>query len=137
MKNPESQLQIALFEWAKLQRLPHADDVMPKSKIADYMFAYPLGVKLPVATAARLNRHGAKAGVTDIILPLGRGGYFGLYMELKIKPNKLTALQIEWIEKMRRANYRTEIAYSFAEAIQCVRSYLSYQSTASGNVNLI
>jgi hypothetical protein len=137
MKNPESQLQIALFEWAKLCRIPHADDVMPNSKLSDYMYAYPLGVKLPVATAARLKRHGAKAGVTDIILPLGRGGYFGLYMELKIKPNKLTTLQIEWIEKMRRANYDTFEAYSFEQAVEKIKFYLAEKSTRAGEVNLV
>mgnify|MGYP004433785991 CR=1 FL=1 len=38
-------------------------------------------------TAANLKRQGVKAGVPDLHLPVARGGYNGLYIELKVGSN--------------------------------------------------
>lgn len=73
--------QVALFCWAALQR-----DTMPELRL---MFAIPNGGMRDVRVASTLKAEGVKASVPDIFLPVARGGFHGLFIELK-KPATLT-----------------------------------------------
>ena len=71
----ESGHQEALFSWAayQTQRMPELE----------YLHHVPNGGKRDKATAIALKRQGVKAGVPDIHLPVAKGSYHGLYIELK------------------------------------------------------
>ena len=50
-----------------------------------------------IRTAANLKKEGVKRGVPDICLPVSRGKYHGLYIEMKAGKNKPSKEQKEWI----------------------------------------
>jgi hypothetical protein len=72
--------QVAVFMWAAFQ--------FQKWPELKWMYAIPNGGERNVAVAARLRAEGVKSGVSDICLPVKRGNYSGLYIEMK-KPGNL------------------------------------------------
>ena len=87
--------QVALFQWAELN-----EGAMPELAL---LFAVPNGGYRPMTTAAQLKAEGVKAGVPDVCLPVARGRFHGLWLELKRADhsNHATQLQEEWIERLR------------------------------------
>ena len=67
--------QILLFEWARWAsgKYPELED----------MHHIPNGGERSKSEAGRLKAMGVKKGVPDIFLPCARGGYHGMYIELK------------------------------------------------------
>ena len=108
----ESQEQAAYFEWAQY---------IPELKWAH---AIPNGGRRDKKEAANLKRQGVKAGVSDIFIPLARGKYHGLYIELKTKTGKPSPEQKEFISDMRRNGYAGVFCYGAEEAIEATKQYL-------------
>lgn len=71
-----------------------------------------------------LKTPGVKAGVPDINLPVARGGYHGLYIELKAGKNKTTRKQEEWIAALRQQGYHVSVCYGWEEAKETIENYL-------------
>lgn len=91
----------------------------------DLMHHIPNGGKRSKSEAARFKAQGVKAGVPDIFLPCARGGYHGLYIELKrTKGGKLSAAQKEWIDALRGQGYKVIVCYGFDEAREVIINYL-------------
>lgn len=91
----------------------------------DLMHHIPNGGKRSKSEAARFKAQGVKAGVPDIFLPCARGGYHGLYIELKrTKGGKLSAVQKEWIDALRGQGYKVIVCYGFDEAKGIITEYL-------------
>jgi len=125
VRHIEHQHQVALISWARRTRVPDADDVMPKAVIADYLLAIPNGGHRNVMEAVRLKREGVKAGVSDLLLPLQRQGYGGLWLELKAPGNKPTKHQRSWLDIMTVAGYRAEWADDWVKASMIILDYVS------------
>lgn len=117
----EAQEQRFLFQWAGL-----AEQQYPELKLLHHI---PNGGKRDARTAANLKKEGVKAGVPDIFLPVGRGGYLGLYIELKVGKNKTSLKQKEWIEKLRQQGYRVEVCYGWLEAKEEIEQYMKWENT--------
>ena len=113
----ESTEQQALFEWAEI-----ASRKTPELKL---MYAVPNGGKRNITTAARLKKEGVKPGVPDICLPVPRGRYHGLYIEMKVNKNKPSANQKWWIEQLQKQGYRVEVCYSWGEAVKVITEYIT------------
>lgn len=113
-----------LFEWAHGQRLPGG------SRLNDYLFAIPNGGKRDAAEAARLKAQGVKAGVSDLFLPVMRGGFGGLWIELKApaehgKPaGRPTQAQLDWLARMSDCGYATALCYGWRAAADTITDYL-------------
>lgn len=91
---PESVEQEALFQWAAVASI-HCPELA-------LLHAIPNGGYRYKATARALQRQGVKAGVPDLCLPCPRGGYHGLYLELKRRTGgRLTLEQRWWCEVLR------------------------------------
>ena len=112
----ESQEQKLLFQWAQYSRQMFPD--------LELLFHVPNGGKRDKREAISLKREGVKAGVPDLILPVARGEYFGLYIELKVGRNKPSVLQLEWIEKLKQQGYFVKVCYGWIEASEVIKSYL-------------
>lgn len=125
MKHIEHQHQVALIEWARITAIKPAPDIEPGSKVADYLIAIPNGGQRSAREGARLKAEGVKAGVSDLFLPIRRGGFAGLWLELKAPGGKPTALQKEWLAKMRIAGYWTDWADDWKDAAASIAGYLS------------
>jgi hypothetical protein len=75
------------------------------------VFAIPNGGQRNVVVAAKLKAEGVRAGVLDLCLPVARRGYHGMFMELKVGRNKLTALQCKWYEMLREQGYYCTVVW--------------------------
>lgn len=73
----------------------------------------------------KLKWMGAKSGFPDLMIFCANKNGNGLAIELKVKPNKPTPNQKEWITQLWNRNYRAKICYSFDEAKSVIDKYLS------------
>lgn len=113
----EAQEQRFLFQWANL-----AQQQYPELKLMHHI---PNGGKRDVKTAINLKHEGVKAGVPDICLPVARGKFHGLYIELKVGKNKPTPKQLEWIYALEEEGYAVKVCYGWLEAKKTIEGYLS------------
>ena len=131
MKFVEHQHQAALVTWAHRTRLPHAADIRPGATIGTYLLALPMGGKRNPREAARLKAEGAKAGVSDMLLPLRRQGFGSFWLEMKAPGKKPTPAQREWLDLMREAGYRAEWHDSWTEAAAALADYVGVKPPVS------
>lgn len=124
MNHIEHQHQVALISWARRVRLEPASDVKEGATIADYLLAIPNGGRRDAREGARLKAEGVKPGVSDLLLPLRRGGYAGLWLELKAPGEKPNPRQRDWIERMTRAGYFATWCDDWTKAAQVITDYL-------------
>jgi hypothetical protein len=90
------------------------------------IFAIPNGGHRNKAVAGKLKAEGVKAGVLDLCLPVARRGYHGMFMELKVGKNKMSAIQQEWYTRLRaEGNYCTVVWDYPASAIQEFEWYIN------------
>ena len=108
--------QKKLFQWARL-----SEGRWPELAL---LFAIPNGGKRHIAVARKLKAEGVKAGVPDICLPVGRGGWNALYIELKHGRNKATQAQAKWIADLSAYGNRAEVAYEFEGAKALIEDYM-------------
>lgn len=111
--------QCALFCWAALKE---QQERWPE---LDLMFAIPNGGERNLRVAANLKAEGVKAGVLDIFLPIARGEWHGLFIEMKVKPNKPSDKQTEFAEKVTVKGYKCVLCYSWLEAVAEIQFYLA------------
>lgn len=104
--------QVALFEWAS---------AIP---ILSVMFAIPNGGARHPATGKRMKAEGVKRGVPDIFLPVARGAYHGLFIELKVPGGRVTPEQEEWRMRLLEQGYLHHVAYGFEDAQQMIIAYV-------------
>jgi len=112
----EAQHQAALFEWAAWNRKKY-----PELKM---LHAIPNGGSRHPAEAANLKRQGVKSGVSDIFLPAPRRGYHGIYIEMKAPKGRLSPVQKEWLEAVKREGYYAAVCYGADKAIALLTWYL-------------
>lgn len=113
----ESQEQQLLFEWAALSagRWPELA----------LMYHIPNGGSRSKSEAGRFRAEGVKAGVPDICLPAARGGYHGLYIELKrVKGGRVSPAQQGWIAALRDQGYCACVCKGWDDAAYVVKKYL-------------
>ena len=65
-----------------------------------------------------------KAGVPDICIAYPSGRYHGIFIEMKVKPNKCTEKQLLMIERLQNNGYKVHVCYSLDEAMDAVKDYL-------------
>jgi hypothetical protein len=112
----EYQEQCALFDWVDAHT-----QLYPRLHM---MFATLNGLRLPIGLAVKAKRQGNRKGVPDVFLMCPSRGYSALVFEMKVKPNKLTDQQKEWMEHAHCNGYYTSVCYSADEAIELVKWYL-------------
>nr|DAH09667.1 MAG TPA: Nuclease [Caudoviricetes sp.] len=91
----------------------------------DLLFHIPNGGSRNKAEAARLKAQGVKAGVCDLFLPVARGRYHGLFIEMKYGKNTATPAQKNFISAVTAQGYLARVAYSFEEATTILEQYLA------------
>lgn len=80
--------------------------------------------------AGQLKASGVQDGFPDLELPVARGGYFGLYIELK-RPvtGALSMSQLEWRDALRLQGYKSDVCFGQAEAWQVIEAYYALAPT--------
>lgn len=118
--NTEHAHQVAVFMWAAL---PEQQKAYPELR---YMFAIPNGGKRDKITAANLKAEGVKPGVPDIFLPIPKGPWHGLFIEMKkTKDYVISEDQLKWSKYLFEADYCDLYCFSFAEAKRNIIEYMN------------
>lgn len=113
----ESTEQKFIFDWAKLN--------YNKYPCLEWcLFAIPNGGSRNKLEAVNLKRQGVKAGVSDMTLQVARGGFHGLWIELKTRRNKASKKQVDFLKEMREQGYLGCVCYGAPEAISTIIDYL-------------
>lgn len=115
--------QAQFIEWCRLEVL--------ENRIPDLgsIYAVPNGGLRNARTAAALKREGVKAGIPDLVLPRARGGYFGLYVEMKTDGGTIGNEQIKVGQDLTRNGYKVIYCFTCQEAIEGVLAYLAEPQT--------
>jgi len=119
MNHPESTHQIALIKWASMVRHPDLDGV-----IGDYLFAIPNGGRRGKLEASILKAEGVKPGIPDLFLAVPTADCAGLFIEMKIKPNRVSKEQVAVMKRFVLQGYAAEVAWSWDEAKDMILNYL-------------
>lgn len=116
-RDDEHAHQVALFAWR--------DRVLRQYPELALLFAIPNGGARSPRTAARLKAEGTRAGVPDICLPVPRGDWHGLWIELK-RPGRhaVSPVQREWLAALGAYGYRAEVAVGWDAARDVIVDYL-------------
>lgn len=115
----EANEQKTLFEWAS-----YASCTRPELNL---LYHIPNGGSRNRLEAANLKKQGVKSGVPDICLPVARGKYHGLYIEMKHGKNSTSEKQEEWIAALREQGYAAVICYGWVPARETLIKYLSME----------
>lgn len=111
--------QCALVTWARLT------STQRQYPGIDLLEASLNGVKLTKAQAGKAKASGMLRGALDLNLPVARGQYHGLRLEMKFGRNKLTKDQ-EWhSQRLREEGWRVECAYDWIAARDMIIFYLT------------
>ena len=111
-QHPEQNDQIALSAWLHAKGIKH--------------HASPNGEKRSSRRGALLRDMGMWAGMPDLAIFVMRGGYGGLFIELKDKETgKLQKNQIECQRYLNEAGYKADTCWSLDDAKRVVLQYMA------------
>lgn len=118
MRHPESQLQQAIITWwSCAHRGLGISDVR-------MLFAIPNGGARSKITGAILKAEGVRAGVPDLFVCVPRGGFHGLYLELKSPIGRLRPDQVTFMASATSQGYLCEVSRDFSHATKFIENYL-------------
>lgn len=106
-----------------------ADFALTQYPELELLYHIPNEGKRSKATGGRLKALGLKSGVPDLCLPTAHGGYIGLYIEMKVKPNKPTENQKRWLRALRAAGHMVAVCYDWDSARQLLEDYMNLPPT--------
>ncbi len=115
--NPtEAQEQSALFAWARSM-----EGRYPELSLLHHI---PNGGNRDAITGAHLKAQGVRAGVPDLSMPVPRGRFHGLYIELKAARGRVQDTQRQWIERLTAQGYKALVCFGAEEAKVAIITYL-------------
>ena len=117
MRDEEHREQVRLFVWARGEagRRPELG----------LLFAIPNGGARSAVTGMRLKEEGVRRGVPDMMLPVARGGFHGLFIELKAGGKaRPTKEQVLWLTALAERGYRAVVCHGAGEAQAVLLEYL-------------
>lgn len=92
----------------------------------------PNGGTRDAVEGKHLKQQGVKAGVPDLCLPVARGGYHGLYIELKTEKGRASDAQKWWGGQLMDQGYFWEVCHGWESAVRVLEQYLSMGGGGSG-----
>jgi len=117
-KHPESDICKALWHWF-FYRYP---------QYRKRYLRIEVGGQRTKKTQGILKAEGCKAGVSDIFIALPKGGYAGLWLEVKVEKGRLSVLQKEFHEEMKD-DYQCVTAYGLHDCKALIESYMQLDSS--------
>ena len=109
----EHDLQVQCLRWL---RMAHPDVLC---------YAIPNGGQRNTIVAARMKAEGATAGVPDLHIPIPRGEYASLYIEMKNgKAGVVSEKQKEMITRLREYGNKVVVCRTFEEFCETVEEYI-------------
>jgi VRR-NUC domain len=112
---PEHWEQCQLLNWLRSQPI----------KQLNRIFAIPNAGNRHPGYAAKMAQEGLTKGVPDLLLPVARGGYHGLFVEMKRRRGgKLSPEQKQKIADFSEEGYCCVVTKGYHQAIRSIVSYL-------------
>lgn len=119
MKLLEHKEQTTLLHW---WLLAHRSFCLPEA----VLFAIPNGGARSVTTGALLKAEGVRAGVPDLFLAVSRGGFYGLFIEMKkAKGGIVSSAQHEMCDILQAQGYACKICHGWIAAKDAIELYLN------------
>lgn len=112
--------QILFFDYCRIMQ--HS---RPQVKHYTLAFHIPNERKCSIARRVAMKRAGVRRGVPDICVPLPNDKYHSLYIEMKVKPNKPSPEQHEYLKQLNAAGAYAAICWSGKEAIELLEKYIA------------
>ena len=106
----EHEEQVAVVEYCDLLSIP--------------IFHIPNEAKRSPAVAARLKAEGLRPGIPDLCVPVAKGIFHSLYIEMKDEKGRLTDAQIEWLVRLRKEGMCAYCCKGAANAIELISRYM-------------
>ena len=121
--NAEQREQINLIRWTQ------QPDVRQKYPDLKLLYHVPNERQCTPQQGKMLKMMGVKAGVPDLCLPVARGGYHGLYIEMKSPEKSACASgnQIWWVEELIRQNYAACVCKGWEAARDAILRYMEME----------
>ena len=108
-RSSETEEQKVVIEYCDLLKIPIVHIPNEGKRSASY--------------AAMLKSMGLRRGFPDLFVTRARGGYHGLFIEMKYDKGKTSKDQKEWIELLTSEGYACAVCYTADEAIQFIKKY--------------
>jgi len=112
----EHESQAAVVAWAK-----ENESKWPELKL---LYAIPNGYNKSMASAIKAKKEGLRAGIPDLCLPVARGPFIGLYIEMKKKKGVISPAQQGLIELLKQNKHQVYVARSAIDAIAVIKTYM-------------
>ena len=112
----EAQHQKTVVDWSLCIRQTY-----PELRL---LYHIPNGGRRDLIEARHLKETGVKPGVPDLCLPVARGTYHGLYVEMKDETGKERPEQVWWREELTAQGYRSVVCHGWESAIGVLKWYL-------------
>lgn len=113
----EAQEQETLFNWMRYKEKQY-----PELKLC---FHIPNGGSRNQIEAKHLKAQGVKPGVPDVFLPVARGPYHGLFIEMKRqKGGRVSDDQKDWIAALTAQGYLATVCLGWKDAAALIEDYL-------------
>ena len=96
------------------------------------IFHVPNGGHRHKLVAIELKKQGVKAGIPDLVLPMARGGYFGLLIEFKATPphdSPVSPQQDACLHTFNEQGYLAVVCRGHREALDVIGAYLKQPRT--------
>lgn len=118
----ETQHQINVIKWSQQ---PHIRERWPE-------LAFLFHIKNETTEGAQRvavdRAMGVKKGVPDLFLPVARGQYHGLFIELKNETGRANDAQEWWGAKLTENGYFWEVCHGWESATRVIEWYLSLKN---------
>lgn len=109
----EHNLQKACVQWFRMQH---------RNKL---IFAIPNGGLRDKIVAKKLKDEGVLPGIPDLMIPIPKNGYGGIFIEMKYGNNRPTDEQNEILSELWDSGYKVEVCNSIEKFIEVVNNYFS------------
>lgn len=124
MLRSEDTEQMAVIDWANYQIGAH-----PELKMLHHC---PNGGSRNKAEAIKLKQMGVKAGVPDLHLPVPKGIYNGLYIEMKYGEGTIQKTQRDFLKTAAQYGNYCVVCYGAETAIEIIRQYVNLRQIDTG-----
>ena len=122
-RNNEHVQQVKVIAWTRWKSLERGFEDL------DLLFAIPNGGQRHKAVAAKLKAEGVKRGIPDMLLPVARGGFHGLFVEMKALKGRVRPDQKEWHKLLEAQGYCVRVCKGFDAAVWVLECYMQNNIT--------
>lgn len=113
----ETEHQILVMCWAKKICLAGRVEL-------DLLFHIPNGGSRSGREGVMFKAMGVKPGVPDLMLPIKRHGYGGLWIEMKTDGGRLSEAQEDWHQRLAWAGHKVVTCWRWQDAIEEIKDYV-------------